>query len=114
MRYVEQNPVRAGLVGHAQDWEWSSARAHCGLEQSTLLASAGPFDRQIEDWAAWVNSGLSPDAFEKIRAATQTGRPCGDQSFIRGFEEKLNRLLKPQKPGLKSTASDSLTPDMFS
>jgi len=49
VRYVEQNPVRAGLVGHAQDWEWSSARAHCGLEQSTLLASAGPFDRQIED-----------------------------------------------------------------
>jgi putative transposase len=30
-RYVELNPVRAGMVDHAQDWPWSSYRAHAGL-----------------------------------------------------------------------------------
>jgi len=28
VRYVEQNPVKAGLVRHPADWPWSSARAH--------------------------------------------------------------------------------------
>ena len=113
VRYVEQNPARAGLAQQAQDWEWPDARAHCGLEQSTLLSAAGPFDGQIEDWATWINSGLTPDACARIRAATQTGRPCGDESFIQVFEDKLNRLLNPQKPGPKPMANDDSTPDMF-
>jgi len=31
VRYVERNPVRAGMVDRAEDHPWSSARAHCGL-----------------------------------------------------------------------------------
>jgi putative transposase len=31
LRYVELNPVRAGLVARAEEWPWSSARAHLGL-----------------------------------------------------------------------------------
>jgi putative transposase len=31
-RYVERNPVAAGLVAHPADWAWSSCRAHLGLE----------------------------------------------------------------------------------
>ena len=30
-RYVELNPVRAGMVTASQDWAWSSYRAHVGL-----------------------------------------------------------------------------------
>lgn len=33
-RYVELNPVRAGMVGHPRDWPWSSYRAHCRLAAS--------------------------------------------------------------------------------
>jgi putative transposase len=32
-RYVECNPVRAGLVPQAGDWAWSSYRAHAGLAE---------------------------------------------------------------------------------
>ena len=28
-RYVERNPVKAGLVERAEDWRWSSAAVHC-------------------------------------------------------------------------------------
>jgi putative transposase len=31
-RYVERNPVAAGLVEHPRDWPWSSCRAHLGLD----------------------------------------------------------------------------------
>ena len=39
MRYVERNPVRAGLVRRAEDYRWSSARAHCGLQQDPVLTN---------------------------------------------------------------------------
>ena len=38
VRYVEGNPVRAGLVETATDWLWSSHRERCGLEQEKILA----------------------------------------------------------------------------
>ena len=36
IRYVELNPVRAGMVARAEDYKWSSAPAHCGLEHLTF------------------------------------------------------------------------------
>jgi putative transposase len=47
VRYVELNPVRAGLVGRAEDWRWSSARAHVtgradGLTDLAALAGVHP------------------------------------------------------------------------
>jgi putative transposase len=47
LRYVERNPVRAGLIVSAADWEWSSARAHLGF---------GPFPRGL-DREFWEQSG---------------------------------------------------------
>ncbi len=33
VRYIERNPVRARIVKRAEDYEWSSAAAHCGLNR---------------------------------------------------------------------------------
>ena len=45
--------------------------------------------------------------FERLRVAMATGRPCGDETFVRIFAEKHNRLLLPQKPGPKPVPLDS-------
>ena len=38
LRYIEQNPVRAGLVSTAEDYPWSSARAHLGgIDETHML-----------------------------------------------------------------------------
>jgi REP-associated tyrosine transposase len=42
VRYVENNPVRAGLVTTASDYRWSSARSHCFGEPDLLLNSLEP------------------------------------------------------------------------
>jgi putative transposase len=42
IRYVELNPVRAGMVKRAEEYLWSSAAAHCGLRDDTLLANDFP------------------------------------------------------------------------
>ncbi len=38
IRYVERNPVEAGMVVKAEDYRWSSAAAHCGLSEAPMLA----------------------------------------------------------------------------
>ena len=40
-RYVERNPVAAGLVRRPADWRWSSCRAHLGLEPAPPWLAAG-------------------------------------------------------------------------
>lgn len=48
-RYIENNPVRAGLCAHLEDWPWSSARAHL-LGQDDALVKVGPMLELIPDW----------------------------------------------------------------
>ncbi len=36
IEYLHQNPVRAGLVEHAEDWKYSSARNYTGNDQTVL------------------------------------------------------------------------------
>jgi putative transposase len=66
IRYVELNPVRAGLVRWAQEWPWSSARAHALGEPDPLLDPARPFTAGAREaltgrplaWSDWRVQGL--------------------------------------------------------
>src|SRR6059036_3677089 len=54
VRYVERNPVRAGIVKRAEDYPWSSAASHCGLRDDILLSKDFPPAGVIEDWSEWL------------------------------------------------------------
>src|SRR3989304_2607056 len=56
-RYVELNPVRAGLVVNPADWPWSSARAHLSGRDDCLVKVA-PLLAMIGDWNAFLNSAM--------------------------------------------------------
>ncbi len=73
LRYVELNPVRAGLVARAEDWPWSSARAHLGLGDDGLT-DLEPARERIADWRALLDAGLDEDEREAIRDAERIGR----------------------------------------
>jgi putative transposase len=113
VRYVELNPVRAGLVADARDWLWSSARAHISGQLDELLSPGGPLVGLSEDWGSWLRRGVDEKTMQRIRLSTHTGRPCGDSGFVQLFEEQLNRLLQPQKPGPKRRLPDEMTEDLF-
>ena len=81
LRYVELNPVRAGLVERPEQWRWSSARAHLGLADDAITDLA-PARERIDDWRALLDSGLSDDERDSIRAGERTGRPLGGQAFL--------------------------------
>ncbi|MEN6624787.1 MAG: transposase [Candidatus Sumerlaeia bacterium] len=116
IKYIELNPLRAGLVRRAEEWSWSSARHHSGVPArdwpGELPATGSPFggtrphplDGRPMAWADWLSLGLEAEAIDRLRRATMTGRPCGSESFAQGLEAQLGRVLTPQKRGPKSTA----------
>lgn len=77
VRYVENNPVKAGLVEFAEDWQWSSARAHLSLAADPLtdVAAVGV---HVRNWRAYLRDGIeAADRDEQIESALRNGRPLG-------------------------------------
>lgn len=101
VRYVERNPVRAGMVIHAEDYPWSSAAAHCDGACSALLDEAFPPAGVISNWRDWLRLENGQQT-ERLRRQTLTGRPCGGSAFLAKLEALTNRVLQPLKRGRKS------------
>jgi putative transposase len=100
LRYVENNPVRARMVNAATDYRWSSARAHDFGSADPLLT--GEDRLAIPGWAGWLDGeGYDPKIEDFIRECTFSGRPCGDEAFIRDIERRTGRRLFPAKRGPK-------------
>ncbi len=99
-RYVELAPVRAGLVGRARDWRWSSARAHLA-DRDDEIVDVAPLLERAADWKAHLAQGLDKPHREEIERHERTGRPLGSAAFITRLEKRLGRTLARQKPGPK-------------
>jgi putative transposase len=99
-RYIELNPLRAGLVAKAEEWQWSSARAHLAGRDDQLVKVA-PLLAMIPDWCAFLNSAMPEEELRDIRQHARTGRPLGGETFLDRLEGMVGRLLKPQKRGRK-------------
>jgi putative transposase len=100
LAYTERNPVRAGLTRHAADYPWSSAAAHLGGDDP--LIDLAPW-QQLHNPETWrpALTALSPDKAleQRIRQSNHTGRPLGDESFIRQLEKTNGRYLAPRPRG---------------
>jgi putative transposase len=97
-RYVELNPVKAGLVSTPEAYTWSSARAHIEGRDDNLVTVA-PLLQMDKDWRHFLSNGVSAEAYEMLRRHERTGRPLGSKSFVTGLETTLSRILNPQKGG---------------
>ena len=100
-RYVELNPVRAGLVKKPEDWGWSSARAHMKGKDDILVQAKPLLDIVTKTWKKFLSFDLQDFEMELFRKHERTGRPLGEDSFIEKMEVLLGRQLTPQKPGPK-------------
>ncbi len=100
MRYVELNPVKAGLVKQPGDYPWSSARAH--LEgKDDLLVQVQPMLEEIGDWDGYLALDIQQEEAALMRHHERTGRPLGSGGFLARLEKQLDRVLRPQKRGPK-------------
>jgi putative transposase len=108
VRYVECNPVRAGLVEKAESYRWSSAASHVEHRVNPLLSDQWREETGIEDWSSWLSEGVDEATITRLRRSTKRGRPLGSESFITHLETMTRRVLRARRVGRPSkTASNA-------
>ena len=103
-RYVERNPVRAGLVARAEYWRWSSLRARTHVGDCRNCArpelSEWPIARP-RAWLDFVNEGEAPTELSVVRGCVARGVPYGSpiwrESTARTLRIPLNGRGRPKK-----------------
>ena len=99
LRYVALNPVRAGLTGRAEDWEWSSTRALIAGVSDTHVRVEPALER-VGDFAAFLAANFDEDAgYAPLRRAECVGRPIGSQAWLAQMEARTGKVLAAQRRG---------------
>jgi putative transposase len=107
-RYIALNPVAAALVKRAQEWPWSSARAHLAGEDDELVR-VGPLLSRVPNFADMLSGPGDEEIVQRIERALTIGRPLGSQMWLDDLERKLGRKLKAQTRGPKAKSADDDT-----
>lgn len=81
-RYVELNPVKAGLVDRPEDYQWSSARFNLGLCDDHLVARS-PLRSIVGSWESFLLMEENEKEQRQLRVAIKTGKPLGTDAFVK-------------------------------
>jgi len=88
------------MVKRAEEYAWSSAKAHLRREDD-ILVKVNPLLDINPDWSDLLLSQSSEEDYEILRRHERSGRPLGSESFLDRLENLTSRILKKQKPGPK-------------
>ena len=98
LKYIEMNPVRAGLVSDASAYAWSSARYHL-LGQADKLITADYLHTSAFTYREFFYKEERPEDLQTIRLATQQGRAWGGTEFLEDLARICNRVVTPRRRG---------------
>lgn len=109
MRYIELNPVRAGMVSHPRDYAWSSHRRYAYGDAGANLNWLIEHDRYLaldrsEEARRVAYRGLFKSEFDAeeltaIRDCTHKGWALGDERFRAQIETLGDRRAMPAMKG---------------
>jgi putative transposase len=115
-RHVERNALSAGVVTRAEAWRWGSLWARDrGRDELKAMLAGWPVDRP-DDWAATVNTALTPRELERLAASEARGRPFGDEQRVRrtmsrlGLTHTVRREGRPAKTGKIGAPGNEVRP----
>jgi putative transposase len=105
-RYIEMNPVRAGMVRAPADYLWSSYRANALGAGSNWLTASPEYLRlgtdEHERRAAYrglFDNNTDPAEIKMIRDCTQTGTPLGHSLFREGVAASTGQQVGQERRG---------------
>ncbi len=105
-RYIELNPVRAGLVEDPAEYDWSSYRCNAlGLQSDLLtphpiyLELAKRNKTRQKRYREFCRSELESKLLEDIRHSANKGLALGDERFIEELENLSQKKIRPGKRG---------------
>jgi putative transposase len=109
-RYIELNPVRAGMVPHPAEYRWSSYRANAHGEPSSLIRPHMLYDALGYDtktrqaaYRELFRDEIAPEVVDAIRGATNGNYALGDARFAEQVGLTLGRRVTPGKAGRPRT-----------
>jgi putative transposase len=106
MRYVERNPLRAGLSDSAESWRWGSAWVRRQRDASQRRWLSEPDDPPLpRTWRAWVNKPQSEAEVDALRGCLRRGSPFGNATWMRQSAARLSlqSTLRPRGRPKKET-----------
>jgi putative transposase len=116
-RYIELNPVRAGMVSHPREYVWSSYRANAEREHSTVitphpeyLALSDDVDRRAAAYCTMFAVALDEDRLREIRAAANGGYVLGRREFKATVSATLRRPVEKGSAGRPRKKNQGQTP----
>jgi putative transposase len=105
-RYIELNPVRAGVTAKPHEYPWSSHRHYAQGRTDPLLTEHEPYARlgrtpiaRQEAFRALFRDQLDDAALAEIRSTVNRGWPIGSERFKNEIEQVLRRAARPPKRG---------------
>lgn len=105
-RYIELNPVRAGMVARPEDYVWSSHRANVAgagtawlVPHPEYLALGANEHARRAAYRALVDSSLGADLLAEIRSTTNSGGALGNAAFRSLATRAVGRRLAPGRAG---------------
>lgn len=105
-RYIELNPVRAGMVGSPGDYRWSS-HAHNAAGAPSLvvtphehfLALGGTEASRRRAYLNLCEDQVAPEDLKRIRDASRANRPLGSDGFLEELRLRFGLRTSRGKPG---------------
>lgn len=115
-RYIELNPVRAGMVQRPADYPWSSYRRNAlGMHDSGItphgryLALATEPDLRLQAYQALFNDALDQADADALRAHTRQNKAFGNQRFRSRIEALIGRSVGVRPRGRPASAPEKCT-----
>jgi len=108
-RYIELNPVRAGLVNHPLDYPWSSHAHYATGASNSLITRHSLFDqlaREPSHFQALFREEIGPEVLDRIRTSANRGWALGSEGFLDQIEVLLGRSARPPKRGRPFRSKD--------
>lgn len=108
-RYIEINPVRAGLTDTPSGWKWSSANAHLQGKDDCLVKVKPVLDL-VDDWNDFLLAEIAEQEARRLEIHEASEHPLGEARFISLLENMTGRTLRPLKPGRKKSKKEEERP----
>ena len=103
-RYIELNPYKAKVVKDFADYPYSSAGFHMGYRLSDPVVKEPYFAYTAKEWRRFIEEATDEQEEKLIEQQTQTGKPMGEENFIKKMEKETGLDLSRKKPGPKPQA----------
>ena len=103
-RYIERNPVAAKITRRAEEYRWSSARAHI-TGKNDGLALTDPLLSRVDDWRTFLRYDPADDFADRMEAHSAGGWPLGDDIFIAKVARKAGCPVRPNPRGRPAQGS---------